>query len=281
MLLLKKLKIMDNILKLIVKPNEIEKKEILIPDTSHYDVIIIVQENANLSINIDISQAKNTNLNISIELLENATLKESFVAIENEGNVNINQTVTLLENASFTGVTFDSSKGNVEFENNVYLKGINSSSYIRNAVVSDNDSKKKYTINAVNEVFNSSSLMDNYGVARDNANLDFIGIGHVIKGAHGSKNTQNSKIIVFDESSKANISPYLLIDEYDVVASHAAAVGKVNEDHLYYMTSRGLTPSTARQFITLGYLLPVLNYFDDEAVKNRITEMLERRVNHA
>ena len=122
--------------------------------------------------------------------------------------------------------------------------------------------------------------MDNYGVAKESATLDFIGIGKVVKGAHGSTNKQNSKIIVFDETSKANISPYLFIDEYDVVASHAAAVGKVNEDHLYYMTSRGLTPETARQYITLGYLLPVLNYFEDEAVKSRITSMLERRVNH-
>ena len=34
---------------------------------------------------------------------------------------------------------------------------------------------------------------------------------------------------------------YLYIDEYDVKASHEASVGKIDEDHLYYLMSRGLS----------------------------------------
>ena len=270
----------NDFIKIIIPPNTTETHKIIIPNADHYDVIVVVQENSKLSLDLDLKDITNSNLTFTFELERNASLKEDLISIENEGNIKIEQNVTLLANASFTGVTFDTSKGNIEVDNNVYLKEENANSYIRNAVVSDSDSKKKFTINTVNEVFSTSSLMDNYGVAKESATLDFIGIGKVVKGAHGSTNKQNSKIIVFDETSKANISPYLFIDEYDVVASHAAAVGKVNEDHLYYMTSRGLTPETARQYITLGYLLPVLNYFEDEAVKSRITSMLERRVNH-
>ena len=270
----------NDFIKIIIPPNTTETHKIIIPNANHYDVIVVVQENSKLSLDLDLKDVTNSNLTFTFELERNASIKEDLISIENEGNIKIEQNVTLLANASFTGVTFDTSKGNIEVDNNVYLKEENANSYIRNAVVSDSDSKKKFTINTVNEVFSTSSLMDNYGVAKESATLDFIGIGKVVKGAHGSTNKQNSKIIVFDETSKANISPYLFIDEYDVVASHAAAVGKVNEDHLYYMTSRGLTPETARQYITLGYLLPVLNYFEDEAVKSRITSMLERRVNH-
>ena len=271
----------NDFIKIIIPSNTQEKHQIIIPNTDHYDVIVIAQENSNVSLDIDLKDVKEISLNFTFELERNASLKEDLFSIENEGNIKIEQNVTLLANASFTGVTFDTSKGNIEFENNVYLKEENANSYIRNAVVSDGDSNKKFTINTVNEVYSTSSLMDNYGVAKENAKLNFVGIGKVVNGAHGSTNRQNSKIIVFDETSKANISPYLFIDEYDVIASHAAAVGKVNEDHLYYMTSRGLTPATARQYITLGYLLPVLNYFEDEAVKSRITTMLERRVNNA
>ena len=270
----------NDFIKIIIPPNTTETHKIIIPNADHYDVIVVVQENSKLSLDLDLKDVTNSNLTFTFELERNASLKEDLISIENEGNIKIEQNVTLLANASFTGVTFDTSKGNIEFENNVYLKEENANSYIRNAVVSDGDSNKKFTINTVNEVYSTSSLMDNYGVAKENAKLNFVGIGKVVNGAHGSTNRQNSKIIVFDETSKANISPYLFIDEYDVVASHAAAVGKVNEDHLYYMTSRGLTPETARQYITLGYLLPVLNYFEDEAVKSRITSMLERRVNH-
>ena len=43
------------------------------------------------------------------------------------------------------------------------------------------------------------------------------------------------KIIVFDELSNASVYPLLYIDEYDVLASHSAAVGKVNDEHMYYL----------------------------------------------
>ena len=68
------------------------------------------------------------------------------------------------------------------------------------------------------------------------------------------------------------------IDEYDVLASHSAAVGKVNDEHMYYLCSRCLSEEVAREFITMGYLLPVLNYFVDEDIKKKAQMTLERRV---
>jgi Fe-S cluster assembly protein SufD len=73
----------------------------------------------------------------------------------------------------------------------------------------------------------------------------------------------------------------LYIDEYDVLASHSAAVGKVNDEHMYYLCSRGLSEEQARGFITRGYLLPVLSYFLDESIKEKAAMTLERRVVNA
>ena len=45
--------------------------------------------------------------------------------------------------------------------------------------------------------------------------------------------------------------------------------------------SSGISEDQAREFITLGYLLPVLNYFIDEEIKTKAQKTLERRVINA
>ena len=84
--------------------------------------------------------------------------------------------------------------------------------------------------------------------------------------------------MVFDKASNAVAKPILQIDENDIEASHAAIVGKINDEHLFYLTSRGLTDAEAKELITFGYLKPILNGFDEENIKEEITELIEGRM---
>ena len=52
-------------------------------------------------------------------------------------------------------------------------------------------------------------------------------------------------------------------------------MGRVNAEHLYYLNSRGLTELEAKQLITKGYLLPIINYIDDDTLKERFIAELE------
>ena len=74
------------------------------------------------------------------------------------------------------------------------------------------------------------------------------------------------------------VSPILCIDENDVQASHAAVVGQINEDHLFYLVSRGIKEKDAKKLITLGYLMPILDHFKDEATSEIIKKNIEERV---
>ena len=82
---------------------------------------------------------------------------------------------------------------------------------------------------------------------------------------------------MFDERCVAQASPILCIDENDVQASHAAVVGKLNEEHIYYLLSRGLSLADARRLISLGYLKPIEAFFEGET-RNRIEEAIERGI---
>jgi Fe-S cluster assembly protein SufD len=84
--------------------------------------------------------------------------------------------------------------------------------------------------------------------------------------------------MVFDRYSNAIAKPILKIDENEIEASHAATVGKISDDELFYLTSRGLSEETAKELITLGYLKPILKGFQDEEVAEQISNLIEERM---
>ena len=135
--------------------------------------------------------------------------------------------------------------------------------------------KKEFDVSVFHNDVNTFAQMDNYGVCRDEGKLVFSGICKIENGSHGSKAHQNAKIMVFDEKSNGIAKPILKIDENDIEASHAAVVGKINDEHIFYLTSRGLSEDEAKRIITLGYLKPILKGFSDEEMVNTVERMIE------
>ena len=146
------------------------------------------------------------------------------------------------------------------------------------AAISRNKDRKHFEVTLNHHAPHTYGLMENYGVTRHTSRLTFDGVGRIDKGMHDSNSHQTSRIMVFEKGSIARANPYLFIDDYDVKASHAASVGAMNEDHLYYLQSRGLTKKQAMHLITLGYLLPAINVLKDEEIERRFEEMLLGKV---
>ena len=135
-----------------------------------------------------------------------------------------------------------------------------------------------FDVSIVHNTSKTIGISDNYGVTKGEGSLTFSGISHIKNGSKFSKTRQNAKIIVFDKLSNAKAQPILKIDENEVEASHGASVGTVNEDQIFYLTSRGIKEDMARQLVTLGYLKPILDGFSDEEIKEEISTLIERRM---
>ena len=146
------------------------------------------------------------------------------------------------------------------------------------ASLASNKDDKEFDVSIYLRNLKTEAYINNYGVARDESRLLFSGICHIINGAHASKAHQNSKIMVFDEKSDAIAKPILKIDDNDIEASHAAVVGKISDEHMFYLTSKGLSEAEARELITYGYLKPILNGFEDEKLQESISNMIEGRI---
>lgn len=157
----------------------------------------------------------------------------------------------------------------------VRLLGESSEAVFRSAVLSSKKSKKEYLINAYHEAGGSKALVSSYGISRDEASLLFSGVSEIKKGFRGCSTRQEAKIIVFDKKSSGSASPMLKIGDNDVSASHAAVVGRLNDDHIYYLMSRGVSEDEAKRLITLGYLRPIESGFLKEGAREKIEQAIE------
>ena len=115
-------------------------------------------------------------------------------------------------------------------------------------------------------------------MCKDEAKLEIAGTTHIANGASKTVTKQNARIMLVNETSRGIAKPILKIDENDVKASHGASLGQINEEHLFYLKSRGLSETEAKKLIVLGYFNPVILLFKDEVVEEYIYTLLKERV---
>jgi Fe-S cluster assembly protein SufD len=210
-----------------------------------------------------LSLVVNPNEEMHLELASFSLMKNAIIDVD------------VYENASFIGAYADFSTGSFAFNVNVHLKGEGASCLWKLASLSKNADKKVFEPSVYHEVGHASALMSNYGIVRDSSSLIFAGESVIKKGSIKSSTRQEAKIIVFDKDGSGRASPILRIGDNDVLASHSASIGRLNEEHLFYLESRGLSHEEAKRLITLGYLKPIEDYFSDSNIKNRIDMAIE------
>lgn len=226
---------------------------------------------------------------IETRILENAVLnrtmevgEDAHVNIFNENNSENKELITFKDQGSVGANSFvqlgyaELSDGCLEAAYHYDLDGEGADVRVRMATLAKEEEKKHYEVLIKHNKPHTTGIMDNYGVTKDKGHLVIDGIGTITKGQHGSASHQTNKIMVFDPECYASANPYLFIDEFDVKASHAAGVGKMDEDHLYYLQSRGLSSRDAMQLITYGYLKPVIEVVDNEMLKERFETVLSK-----
>lgn len=117
-----------------------------------------------------------------------------------------------------------------------------------------------------------------HGVILQKATLTFNGVGQIVKGARGSDSQQENRVLMLSNKSIGDANPILLIDENDVRAGHAASVGRVDEQQMYYLMSRGIDKKTAERLVIRGFLGSVLAEIPAKAARDQLTETIERKL---
>lgn len=161
---------------------------------------------------------------------------------------------------------------------NVELNGFGSSATVNMVAMANQQQTQTIETHINNVAPKTVGQINQHGVAKDASQLTFHATGKIIHGAHQANSQQTSRILTLSDTCHGEADPVLLIDENDVNAGHAASIGKVDEEQLYYLQTRGITKQQAQFLLTSGFLEPVLHQFPSEALKQQVTSIMKRRL---
>ncbi len=116
------------------------------------------------------------------------------------------------------------------------------------------------------------------GALKDQAHTVFFGNLVVPPGAPGTDAYQTNRNLVLNKGARADTIPFLEIETAEVKCSHAGAVGRVDDEHLFYLRSRGIPEETAKQLIVIGFLQEVLAQVQLEEVRRDLEDAVARKL---
>jgi Fe-S cluster assembly protein SufB len=136
----------------------------------------------------------------------------------------------------------------------VYLLGKNARAELLSVAFAGKGQHQDTGAKAVHLAPNTTSRITSKSVSRDNGRSTYRGLLHVAKGATGVKSTVRCDALLIDEISRTDTYPYIEVNEDDATITHEASVGKIGEDQVFYLMSRGFTESEALNLIVTGFL---------------------------
>ena len=145
--------------------------------------------------------------------------------------------------------------GNERIE--VILSGENASVEIVGLVLGKMNDEKALEAYITHSAPNTKSIVNVRAVLTGRSKFDFRGSVLIEKGAKGSNAYLRSDALLFDEARMGDDTPALEILEPDVKAGHAATVGKVDEQMLFYLMSRGLSRKQSEKMLVEGFIAPI------------------------
>jgi len=176
----------------------------------------------------------------------------------------------------WTALGFGSGRGKVRMETN--LAGPGSEARVTGGYASGPGQHLDYDTTQEHAAPNTFSDLAFRGVLAAGSTAVWRGMIRVDPGAQGTDAFQESRNLLLSPDAHADAIPGLEIEADDVRCTHAAAIAQIDRDQLFYLTSRGLDPATAKQVIIEGFLESLVERLAEGPVRDEVSSALERRL---
>jgi Fe-S cluster assembly protein SufD len=123
-----------------------------------------------------------------------------------------------------------------------------------------------------------------YKGALNGAGAHTVWIGDVLIAptAPGTDSYEQNRNLVLSEGTRADSIPNLEIETGDIAgAGHASATGRFDDEHLFYLRSRGITEDEARRLVVLGFLSEIVQKIGEPELEKRLSLALEAELEGA
>lgn len=124
----------------------------------------------------------------------------------------------------------------------------------------------------------STCSMKASGVLRDRAQKLFRGTIDLRRGAAESEGVEKEDVFLMDEGVVNRTVPVILCTEEDVFGSHGATIGRLDDDTVFYMGSRGLSKEEVYEMMARARLETVVAMIPDRSARKAAADWLDRQL---
>ncbi len=112
------------------------------------------------------------------------------------------------------------------------------------------------------------------GALKDNSRSVWQGMIYVAPGAQKTDGYQSNPNLLLSNDARADSIPGLEILADDVRCTHGATIGKIDEDEIFYLGSRGIQREEAKRLIVEGFFDPIMQRIPFEKVRSRLQQSI-------
>ena len=104
---------------------------------------------------------------------------------------------------------------------------------------------------------NTSSTINSKSISKNGGEATYRGVVKVNANAHNSKSVISCESLMLDNLSKSDTIPVIDLMNDDVEIAHEAKIGKISDEAIFYLMSRGITEEEAKSMIVRGFVEPI------------------------
>ena len=192
--------------------------------------------------------------------------------------LNNDQEFYVSDNEKKTFVIFLTKEKDQSGEVKIIIKGKNARVQILGIIIGFG--KQKINLYTLQDHLERESVSDLLikSVLFDEARLNYSGLIKIEKNAQKSNAYQKNQNLLMSQKSWADTRPELEILANDVRCTHGATVGKIDENQLYYLQTRGLNKIEASRMLVNGFLREVIERIPDQKVIDELSRMIEEKI---
>lgn len=164
--------------------------------------------------------------------------------------------------AEITFVTLP--EGDVSNEICIRFAGRNASCELKGLYITRGSSRASYSITMNHDCPDCYSNQLFKGLLYDASRADFYGLVKVPAYCIGTEAYQANHNLLLGDDARVSTLPQLEIYADDVKCSHGATVGRLNEEELFYMQSRGISREAARRLQQIAFAAEILDTVPEE-----------------
>jgi len=147
---------------------------------------------------------------------------------------------------------------------NINFIGEGAGAKVLGLIIGKNKAKFEITTNSIHQVPHTNCLTSIRGVLFDKSKLNYEGAIKIEKKAQNTQSFLESKMLHLGEKVQSEVTPQLEIEADEVKASHSATIGKIDQEELFYLQSRGLNKSQAEKLLVESFFEPLISMIEDE-----------------